>query len=282
MTCKITIITAVFDALPKIKDTLQSISNQSLSCVEWIVVDGGSTDGTLQYLNDHRDKISKLIVGPDDGVYSAWNKALDCFNGEWVIFLGAGDTFPSSHTLRQSLRFLDGSFPQYKVVYGGVELIEQDSKKVLAEVGTPWPSLSRQWRFFLPGLPLHPEVFHHRSLFDNGLRFDLSYHFASDAHLLLTVACDSEFFYMPVIVTRMELGGQTGRLNNLRSISRETRRIADFFGYRPPLSHLAVQNIKLIIADIIALLIKDPYLVQVELYLRRLVYLIKSLKLRRW
>jgi glycosyltransferase involved in cell wall biosynthesis len=93
---RITVCIVVFNGRQHISDALASVANQSYSDLELIVIDGGSTDGTLGVLNEYAGKITKLVSEPDSGIYDAMNKACAIANGDWLIFLGCDDTLSGS------------------------------------------------------------------------------------------------------------------------------------------------------------------------------------------
>jgi glycosyltransferase involved in cell wall biosynthesis len=88
---KVSIITATYNAAPTFERCLESVLSQSRTDWEYIVIDGGSTDGTLELLHRHRDDIDYWFSEPDDGVYDALNKGIALARGEWIYFLGADD-----------------------------------------------------------------------------------------------------------------------------------------------------------------------------------------------
>lgn len=96
---KISIITVCYNAKDDIEKTVLSVIKQTYKDYEYIVIDGGSTDGTLDIINKYKDKISYSISEPDRGVYDAMNKALKEASGEWVNFMNAGDVFADDRVL---------------------------------------------------------------------------------------------------------------------------------------------------------------------------------------
>jgi glycosyltransferase involved in cell wall biosynthesis len=95
----VSVIVVVLNARDKISETLESITAQTKTPVELVVVDGGSSDGTLEIIEQFRDRISALIVERDNGIYDAMNKGIQAATGEWLLFLNAGDTFTSGDVL---------------------------------------------------------------------------------------------------------------------------------------------------------------------------------------
>ena len=272
MTTPVSIITATYNAANELGHTIESLKTQSDGVFEWIVVDGGSTDTTISILKKNEGLVTHLLEGPDAGMYDAWNKAVDIANGEWLLFLGAGDELASPDALEAWVPVLDQAYPDFEMVYGRIQLAEQGSRHVLCEVGRPWEDLASRWTLFRPALPCHPEVFHHRSIFKRGERFNTDYHFAADTELMLRQAARKSFLHVPLLITRMTLGGQSGQLHNLRSISRETRKISAKLGYTAPLSHRFGQHIKLIVADLLVMLLSPRLEKEFATVARRILY----------
>ena len=96
---KVSVITISYNAVSVIEDTIQSVLNQSYKDIEYIIIDGGSTDGTVDIIKKYQDKINYWVSEPDNGIYDAMNKGIDKATGEWINFMNAGDYFHSNLTL---------------------------------------------------------------------------------------------------------------------------------------------------------------------------------------
>ena len=113
---KFTVAIAVYNSSATIEETLLSVISQKEADVEVVIVDGGSTDSTLQILRYYSDSV-KMISEPDNGVYDAMNKALDLATGDFVLFLGADDHLLSSNTISEVASHIDNKNAIY---YGDV------------------------------------------------------------------------------------------------------------------------------------------------------------------
>jgi len=100
----ITVVTVVFNFKDEIENTILSITTQSYKNIEYIIIDGGSVDGTLDVIEKYRSNIKICISEADGGIYDAMNKALKIATGDFLIFMNAGDVFCSKHTVRQAVQ----------------------------------------------------------------------------------------------------------------------------------------------------------------------------------
>ena len=116
----ISIITVSFNAVAEIENTILSVLSQSYHNIEYIVVDGGSTDGTVDIIEKYADKISYWLSEPDKGIYDAMNKGIDIATGKWINFMNSGDVFFDNQVLEQFVQSLPHT--QYDICYGDTAL----------------------------------------------------------------------------------------------------------------------------------------------------------------
>lgn len=117
----ISIITIVYNAIDAVEQTILSVINQTYSNIEYIIIDGGSTDGTVDIIEKYSDKITYWISEPDKGIYDAMNKGIDKANGKWINFMNAGDFFYDKVVL--SNIFCDSlAHEGFGVLFGHTEL----------------------------------------------------------------------------------------------------------------------------------------------------------------
>jgi glycosyltransferase involved in cell wall biosynthesis len=114
---RVTVVTVVFNGVNCLEETIRSVVGQSYGNVEYIVIDGGSTDGTVDILRRYDHLIDYWVSERDSGIYAAMNKGIKLSTGEWINFMNAGDCFYSSNTIENVVQSLDKSFA---VVAGGV------------------------------------------------------------------------------------------------------------------------------------------------------------------
>lgn len=164
----ISVVTVCLNAQDLIEKTIQSVIYQDFDDKEYLIIDGASTDKTLEIIHKYRHKIDALISEPDRGIYNAMNKAIDLVSGEWVIFMNAGDFFVDSKVLSNISRSLDASVD---VVYGDI-LVKKNGKLILKNS----PSIIKN----IHRMPFcHQAVFTRLSLLKK-FRFDENYALSSD------------------------------------------------------------------------------------------------------
>jgi glycosyltransferase involved in cell wall biosynthesis len=241
----ISIITSTLDAVDALAHTSGSVATQRGASFEWIVIDGGSKDGTLPFLRRHEHLIARWLSEPDAGIYDAWNKACALARGEWLLFLGAGDEFAGPDTLAVMSGHLAAAHPAYDLVYGKMIYISQSGRQDLEEVGQPWAELAGRWELGRPALPPHPATFHHRSLFAGGRAFETRFRLAGDSHFLLRHALGKTPLFVPVTVCRSPVGGVSLNLRAALALAREIRDINRELALVPPLRHRLAENLLL-------------------------------------
>jgi len=112
---KISIITVVYNNVSMIEETILSIVNQHYTNIEYIIIDGGSTDGTIDIINKYSDKINYWVSEHDDGIYNAMNKGIDKASGEWINFMNSGDSFYDTTVIQNVFEQYDN---KSNIIYG--------------------------------------------------------------------------------------------------------------------------------------------------------------------
>ena len=119
---KITVITVTYNAEKYLRQTIESVINQTYGNIEYIIIDGGSTDGTADIIREYEEHISYWISEPDDGIYDAMNKGIEAASGDWINFMNAGDSFYNQNVL-ENINFIS---TEYDLI-AGRELIKQEN-----------------------------------------------------------------------------------------------------------------------------------------------------------
>lgn len=231
----VSVVVATFGSMETLDCCIDSIARQTYSHKELIVIDGGSTDGTVEILKRNSERISYWISEPDRGIYHAWNKALLRARGEWICFLGADDHLWDKHVLTRMAGALANLPPDIRVVYGQIMLLNKSGERLYA-IGEPWERLKQQ---FLRSMCIpHPGLMHRRSLFEQHGGFDESFRIAGDYELLLRELQTADAVFLQELVTvgmRQGEGESSHPASTLR-VLRETRRAQQMHGQQLPSS----------------------------------------------
>lgn len=220
----ISVIIAVYNGHSTLRQCLDSIIGQKFQNMELIVIDGGSTDGTLELLGEYSSHLAYWISEPDKGIYNAWNKALVHAKGDWICFLGADDFFWSVDVLKQMAIALIQVPSSTQLAYAQIMLFgEEDTplytigKKGLG-VQVTQPDVMK--------LPPHPGLMHRRSLFQAIGGFDEDFRIAGDTELLIRALQQSDAHFVPdLIIVGMRQGGISSKPSNVLRSLKELRRI---------------------------------------------------------
>jgi glycosyltransferase involved in cell wall biosynthesis len=196
----ISIITIVYNDLSGFKKTIKSIIDQDYKNIEYIVIDGSSTDGTVQAIDENESHINYWVSEPDKGIADAFNKGIKKASGEWILFLNAGDSFYKHDVLEKVLPFLN-RFQDSEVVFGKIKLVDQNGK-AKGSYGKPFNLNSFQREMTIP----HQAAFHNRNLFEEVGLYDLKYKYCMDYELLLRVN-NPDFKYIDLFISDMLAGG---------------------------------------------------------------------------
>lgn len=221
----ISIVVSVFNGADTLQQCIDSVAGQTYSNRELIVIDGGSTDGSRELLQQNATKLDYSISEPDRGIYHAWNKGLEHARGEWICFLGADDYLWARDTLERLAPALARAYPPLRVVYGEVVVVNQRGGE-MARAGEDW-STARMRFGQMMCLP-HTGLMHHRSLFAVHGKFDESFRIGGDYEMLLRELGEGAAQFVPgLVVAGMRHGGVSsdpgGSLQLLREIGRAQR-----------------------------------------------------------
>lgn len=195
----VTVITATLNRAGQLPGCIESVLRQDYPNIEHIVMDGGSTDRTVELLREYDDRLALWRSEPDRGIYDAWNKALLEARGEWICFLGSDDELLPD-TIIDYMR-LASMHPHAEYLSSKVVVVHPSGyKRVL---GRPW-----SWKSFSRSMCTpHPGSMHRRSLFHRLGAYDISYRIVGDYELLLRARNSLSAAYMPVVTVKMLAGG---------------------------------------------------------------------------
>ena len=199
---KISIVTVAYNAVESIEETIQSILSQNYSDYEYIVIDGGSTDGTTAIIGRYSSNIDYYVSEPDRGIYDAMNKAIDVANGEWIIFLNSGDKFASSSVLSSVVTYIT-SCPDCSVICGDTV------------IKYPWGSFKSEGKAISPQdiyLPFcHQSTFVKTELMQR-YKFDLSYKIVADYNFFYQLHClGKKFLHVRELISEYDMNGYSSQ-----------------------------------------------------------------------
>ncbi|MCD8194091.1 MAG: glycosyltransferase [Tannerellaceae bacterium] len=126
MNLKISIITVTYNAGDCLNKTITSILSQSYPAIEYIIIDGGSVDGTLEIIKEYANSLTYWVSEPDKGLYDAMNKGIAKATGDYIWFINAGDTLYSNDTVRQMIHSLPGAKELPGVIYGETAIVDAE------------------------------------------------------------------------------------------------------------------------------------------------------------
>ena len=224
----ISIIVAVFNGAKTLQQCIDSVAQQTYPNKELIIIDGGSTDGTVGLIKANQDKIAYWISEPDGGIYHAWNKALAHAKGEWICFLGADDFLWDAQVIELMSKQLEKLPSSIRVAYGQVMLLNHDAKPLYL-VGDPWEKVKDCFKQMM-SIP-HQGVIHRHSLFDCHGKFDESFRIAGDYELLMReLKTEDASFLLNVVVAGMRQGGISSNPKGSLILLHEIRRAQNMHG----------------------------------------------------
>ena len=217
---KLSIITVCYNCARTIEDTIKSVANQRNVDVEHVLIDGASTDGTVDIIKKHKS-VSKFVSEKDEGIYDAMNKGIALATGDIVGTLNADDFYPHESVLEAVAKvFLD---PNIEASYGDLVYVsQQDTDKVVRY----WKSRGYVTGLFKSGwMPAHPTFFARKSVYDRLGGFDLNYKIAADFELLFRFIEQNKIKtkFLPEVLVKMRLGGTTNK--NLSNILKQNKEI---------------------------------------------------------
>ena len=176
---KITVITVVYNGVDELPGTIASVKAQTYQNIEYIIIDGGSTDGTLDVIRDNEECISKWLSASDEGIYDAMNKGIMLATGDFINFMNAGDVFNCQSTI--SSVFSEVSFTRDQLIYGGhIVQYPEGKKKIKLAQTEGFKTIPFKMPF------CHQSLFVNRSLCVDFL-FDTKFKIASDFNFVCDV-----------------------------------------------------------------------------------------------
>ncbi len=229
---KISIITITYNSSKTIEQTIKSVLNQTYPNIEYIIVDGVSSDNTLEIVNKYKDQIHKIVSEKDSGIYDALNKAINLASGEAVGILHSDDFYIDATVIEK----IANTFDQNKCegVYADLYYVNKDNTdKIIRK----WHSGNYSEGSFINGwMPPHPTFFVKKECYTKYGAFNLDFKTSADYELMLRLIQKNKIKlgYLPEYIIKMRLGGQSNITTKNRIIANlEDRKAWEVNGLKP-------------------------------------------------
>ena len=229
---KISIITITYNSASTIEETLLSVINQTYKDIEYIIVDGKSTDDTLKIIEKHKAGISKLISEKDNGLYDALNKGIEMATGDVIALLHSDDFYIDTNVIQKYAdTFLKNNSDS---VYSDLYYVDKiNTDKIIRK----WKSGEYSSKSFVNGwMPPHPTFFVKKELYKKFGKFNLDFKSAADYELMLRFIQKNKISisYLPEYTVKMRVGGKSNvSVQNRVNANREDRRAWEINGLKP-------------------------------------------------
>lgn len=248
----ISVITSVYNNAAQISNAVESVLSQKGVDIEYIVVDGASTDGTLAILEGFGAQINKLVSEPDSGIYDGLNRGIALATGDYIGFLHSDDMFADEYALQRLFAQVSGGdrsdWPA--ALYGDLVYVDKETPDYVIRY---WKSCAFSLHKLRNGwMPPHPSLYVRRDVMLNTGPFDTTLCISADYKFILQLFRQPfRFDYVPGVVVRMRIGGASNR--SLMALVRKSKE--DIYALRcadiPPYRALLIKNLSKIMQFII-------------------------------
>lgn len=220
MSPKVSIITVCFNSAKTIGDTIESVLSQDYPDIEYIVIDGGSSDETVSIVNEYSDRISTIVSERDRGIYDAMNKGVAHATGDIVGMLNSDDVYINKHAVSDLIREMQKK--NTDSVYADLVIVDPlDLNKVMRYYDSSYFTPNK---FRFGWMPAHPTFFVRRSLYDKVGPYSLDYKISADYEMLIRLLWveRASYAYLKKPMVRMRHGGaSTAGLSRVILLNKE-------------------------------------------------------------
>lgn len=231
----ISLITATYNAAATLRDCLECVKSQTTQGIQHIIIDGGSTDSTMEIVAEFQDNLSLVLSEPDNGIYDAMNKGLKLATGEVIGILNSDDFYPTHDTLDKVTKIFND--PEVEACYGDLNYVTELPPSVAADKReTEKYKTVRYWKsgqyspgkFYWGWMPPHPTFFLRRSVYERFGNFNLDLGTAADYELMLRFLLKHQIkaAYIPEVLVHMRTGGASNATLNARIAANRNDRLA--------------------------------------------------------
>ena len=231
---KFSIITVTYNAGKVLEDTIQSVVFQTYRNVEYIIVDGGSTDNTLDVVHKYQEHICKVISEPDKGLYDAMNKGIRMATGDYLCFLNAGDELHENETLQKIVYTLKGKeLPD--VIYGETAIVDEEGHFLhMRRLSTPE---HLHWKSFKEGMLVCHQAFFARRELALANPYDLRYRFSADFDWCIRIMKQSKYLHNTHLTLIDYLNEGMTTQNHKASLKERFRIMTKHYGWISTILH---------------------------------------------
>ncbi|MCE6987717.1 glycosyltransferase family 2 protein [Dyadobacter sp. CY323] len=227
---KVSILTVVYNGAATIRHCIESVLKQDYSDIEYIIVDGGSTDGTQEIVQSYGSRITRFISEPDSGIYDAMNKGIQLASGDVIGILNADDYYAFPTVISEMAQVMSSG--PFDGIYGDLEYVDSHET-----VKRKWISGQYEPGAFLNGwMPPHPTFFVKKEAYRNHGQFRLDLGSAADYELMLRFVHKAgvRIGYLPKVLVKMRVGGvSNSTLKNRIAANRNDLKAWEINGLRP-------------------------------------------------
>ncbi len=203
---RVSIVTVCFNSAATIRDAIESVLGQSHTDIEYIIIDGNSTDDTMKIVSEYEDRIATVVSEPDNGIYDAMNKGVRAATGDIVGILNSDDFFASPDVVADVVEAFRKN-NDVGMVFGDVVFVSPDD---LTQVRRYYSSRHfRPWKLRFGYMPPHPATFVRRDLYTRFGEYNLDYRIASDYEMFVRWLFGNKvrFHRIDKVMVQMRLGG---------------------------------------------------------------------------
>ena len=202
---RISIITACYNSATTIRETVDSVLAQDYPDIEYIIVDGGSSDGTMEIVRGYGDRIDVVISETDQGIYDAMNKGIQVATGDVVGLLNSDDFYVDESSVRQLIERMENAGSD--TVFADLVIVDaRDTERIVRYYDS---SSFHPRRLCYGWMPAHPTFLVKRELYEKFGGFSLDYRIAADFEMVVRLlhTAGASYAYLPVVVIKMRVGG---------------------------------------------------------------------------
>jgi glycosyltransferase involved in cell wall biosynthesis len=203
---KISIITVCYNSAATIRDTIDSVIAQTYPHIEYIIVDGASTDNTIAVIGEYQDKITCIISEPDKGLYDAMNKGILAATGEIIGILNSDDIYESTHIISYIATYF-ATHPHSDLIFGDVVFVKPDQLNTITRYYNA--QHFKAWKLRFGWMPPHPATFIRKTAYQKVGLYSLDYKISADYELFVKMLLINCLKYTRInkVLVRMRTGG---------------------------------------------------------------------------